>query len=302
MQRALRGITYNVHSRFNQPQIIVKPGETFQAETELCTGNWLNRLEDTWSPDKTNALNPTVVVAVSGAKPGQVLAVDVLAIEPDRLGYTGFNAQSNPLASEIYRDKPWAMNTKTLRIEDGLVHWSDTLKLPIQPMIGTLGVAPPEESLSNARGGRHGGNMDVQEVCPGATVYLPIMVPDALLHIGDVHAIQGDGEICCAGGVECRSLVTLRVRLVDVPAVHECVRIENETHIMTVACERSVRESFLLASEQMLKWMNADYGISIEEGYLLMGQVLEARNTQFVNPTYSYVCKMNKSYLHNVHQ
>ena len=67
-------------------------------------------------------------------------------------------------------------------------------------MIGVLGTAPELEVFSNAWPGPHGGNMDVQEVCPGATVYLPVNVPGALLHIGDVHAIQGDGEINCGGG------------------------------------------------------------------------------------------------------
>ena len=66
---------------------------------------------------------------------------------------------------------------------------------------------------------------------------------------------------------------------------------------MTVACRRSTDESFYLAAEQMVYWMESDYGFSIEEAYLLMGQVLEARATQFVNPTRTYICKMQKKYL-----
>lgn len=296
MRTIKRDITYNHHSRYNPPQATVQPNEVFLAETELCTGGWLLSQEDVWTPDKTCALNPTVVVAVAGAKPGDVLVVDILDITPDSLGYTGFVNASNPLASRIL-PRDWEHNVKTVRIADGFVHWSDRIRLSISPMIGTLGTAPAHEVLSNAEGSEHGGNMDVQEVCAGSTVYLPVEVEDALLHVGDVHALQGDGEINCSGGIECRGVVKLRTRIVPRPAHYRCVRIEDDTHIMTVACERRVEESFHLACEQMVQWVAGEYTFSIEEAYLLMGQVMQARCTQFVNPTSSYIYKMPKVYL-----
>ena len=73
------------------------------------------------------------------------------------------------------------------------------------------------EVFRNSWPGTFGGNMDVQEVAIGATVYLPVYVPEALLHIGDVHAMQGDGEINCGGGIECRSEVRLKVDLLPRP-------------------------------------------------------------------------------------
>ena len=296
MKKATRNQTYNFHSPLNPPQITVKPGEEFLAETELCTGGWLHSIHDTWTPDKSCALNPTVVIAVEGATPGDVLAVEVLDVIPAKVGYTGFNKDSNTLANKI-EIRDWGLNVKTVEIRDGFVHWNEKIKLPVQPMIGTLGTAPAEEKLSNAKAGSHGGNMDVQEVCPGNTVYLPVNVPGALLHVGDVHALQGDGEINCSGGIECRSEARLRVHLVKKPKNFQCVRIENDEYIMTVACERSLEESFYLATAQLMNWIADDYGIPANEAYLLMGQVMEARNTQFVNPTRSYICKMPKKYL-----
>ena len=296
MQTAFRSVTYNHHSPHNPPQITVEPGEIFMAETELCTGGWLHSIQDKWTPDKSCARNPTVCVAVSGARAGDLLAVDILDIVPDAIGYTAFNNASNPLAYRIM-PRDWGHNAKTVRIEDGMIHWSDALRLPTSPMIGTLGTAPALETLSNTKGGMHGGNMDIQEVCKGSTVYLPVQVDGALLHIGDVHALQGDGEINCAGGIECRSVVTLRAKLVKRPADYRCVRIENDAWIMTAACERSIEESFRLAAEQMLHWMADEYSFTLEDAYLLMGQVMQARCTQFVNPTYSYLCKMPKKYL-----
>ena len=296
MQKATRDKTYNVHSPHNKPQITVKPGEEFMAETEMCSGSWLTGSNVCWSPDKTCATNPTVVVAVEGAKPGDLLAVDILDVVPDAVGYTGWSP--NPVENRV-KTGDWGINTKTVEIKDGFVHWSDSIKLPVKPMLGTLGTAPAEEVLCDTKAGAHGGNMDVQEVCPGATVYLPVAVEGALLHIGDAHAIQGDGEIGCSGGIECRSVSRLRARLIKRPESYGCVRIENDEYIMTVGSEKTLEDSFYFALSQLLAWMEEDYSIPAKEGFLLLGSVMEARSTQFVNPTWSYVCKMPKKFLNS---
>jgi amidase len=124
-----------------------------------------------------------------------------------------------------------------------------------------------------------------------------VEVPGALLHVGDVHALQGDGEICGAGGIECASIVRLRARIVRRPPSLRCVRMENEAYIMAASCGRDVGESFRQAAGELLDWIVTDYGFTAEETYLLMGQVMEARATQFVNPTTSYLCKMPKAVL-----
>jgi len=296
MQTLSRTTTYNFHSRNNPPQLTVKPGEIFLAQTELCTGNWLNSLEDTWTPEKSNASNPTVCVAIEGALPGDMLAVEIIKVVPDKVGYTGFANNPDNLPNKVIK-RDWGLNVKTVAICDQYVHWSNKLKLPIAPMVGTLGTAPTDKDIKNTFAGPHGGNMDVQEVEAGSTIYLPVEVEGALLHIGDAHAIQGDGEINGSGGIECRAEVTLRVSILPRPQNFRTPRIENADYIMTVGCESEIHASFHLACEQMINWMVSDYGFSINEAYLLMGQVMEARNTQFVNPTCSYVCKMPKRYL-----
>jgi acetamidase/formamidase len=297
MQTAKRSTTYNVHSALNPPQITVKPGEVFTAETELCTGNWLNSINDTWSPEKTNASNPTVCIGVEGAKAGDMLAVEILEIIPDVIGYTGFNSGLGALPGRIL-PMDFGLNTKTVKIEDNIIHWSDTVKLQARPMIGTLGTAPALEALSDTKGGPHGGNMDVQEVCAGSTVYLPVAVEGALLHVGDAHALQGDGEINGAGGIECRAAVRMRAWTLPQPKNFRCVRITDAGYIMTVACGRTAEDSFHMAAGQLLAWMAEDYGCTHHEAYLLLGQVMEARATQFVNPTSTYICKIAKKYLH----
>ncbi len=296
IRKVSRDLTYLAHSRFNKPALTVSPGETFIVETELATGDWLKSIEDRWKPGIGFGPNPTAVVEVEGAQPGDVLAVHVDAIEPDRLGYTGFAPGLNPFPDWI-RHVEWGVVTKTVRIQDGLIEWSDDLKIPARPMIGTLGTAPEMEILSNVWPGPHGGNMDVQEVCAAATVYLPVNVPGALLHVGDVHAVQGDGEINCAGGIECRAEVTLTVNVEPKPKRMSWPRIVNNTHLIAVGCARPAEDAFRVATEQLIYWLADSYKMDEREVFLLLGQVLEARCTQFVDPLYTYVAKINRKYL-----
>src|SRR5437016_8624641 len=69
--------------------------------------------------------------------------------------------------------------------------------VPLRPMLGCVAVAPNVAQAAPGTGdsGRYGGNMDFNEIVEGATVYLPVSVPGALLYVGDGHAMQGDGGI-----------------------------------------------------------------------------------------------------------
>lgn len=299
MQRVTRDRVYCHHSRHNPPAITVRPGEVFVAETELCSGLWLNSLEDRWRPRIGIGPNPAVVVAVEGAQAGDCLAVHIHSIVPDGVGYTGFGPGATPFPDWIRR-KEWGVVTKTVRIREGFVEWSDTLRLPVAPMIGVLGTAPAEEIYSNAWPGPWGGNMDAQDVRAGATVYLPVSVPGALLHIGDVHALQGDGEINCGGGIECRAEVTLSAETLPKPERMAWPRIVDDTHITTVGCARPAEDAFRIAVEQLIYWLEDQYGLEQTEAFLLLGEVLEARCTQFVDPRYTYVAKVKRCWLPNV--
>lgn len=296
MKKATRDVVYNEHSRFNKPTLTVEPGETFIVETELCSGTWLKTDQDQWSPKVDQGCNPTVCVAVSGAKPGDALAVSILDIRPEELGYTGFGPGMNPFPDWI-RHKEWGIVTRTVHIRDGFVEWTGGLKIPISPMIGTLGVAPAREVYMNSWPGTHGGNMDVQEVAAGATVYLRVQTPEALLHVGDVHAIQGDGEINCGGGIECRSETTLKVELIPAPKLMIWPRIVTDDYLAVVGCARPAEDAFRIAVEQLIWWLSDAYAMDEKEAFLLLGLVMEARCTQFVDPLYSYIAKVPRKYL-----
>ena len=74
-------------------------------------------------------------------------------------------------------------------------------------------------------------------------------------------------------------------------------RILNDTHIATAAMARPAEDAFRLALESMVLWLEEEYGMSRGEAYLYLGQVLEARCTQFVNPTFTYIAKVNRRFL-----
>ncbi|MCW8131822.1 MAG: acetamidase/formamidase family protein [Planctomycetota bacterium] len=282
----------------NKPTHRVQPGETVEIVTQINHGPWIDRLPEAeqklWR-EKLYGGNPSSgCIWVEGAKPGDLLAVEIGAIELDPMGYTqfgGWNA-AMPGWMEI------GHHFKIVEIRDGLIHWSEKLKLPARPMLGYVGVAPQRERYHNGWAGSWGGNMDAQEVTTGTTLFLKVKCEGALLHVGDMHAIQGDGEICGAGGIEASGRVKIACRVVS-PAPKEMTwpRFEDATHIGVIAQARPAEDAFRAALTDLLRWLEASHGLSKGEAYLLLGQVLEARVSAYVNPTFSYVAKIAKKYL-----
>lgn len=75
------------------------------------------------------------------------------------------------------------------------VDTSYTAALPLDPMHGTVGVAPAlGEVRSSLTPGDWGGNMDTPEMRAGVTCYLGVNVEGALFSLGDGHARQGEGK------------------------------------------------------------------------------------------------------------
>jgi acetamidase/formamidase len=225
-----------------------------------------------------------------------MLKVQVGPIQLDPLGFTNFRGQNGAMPAWFGSSGVGAQH-KIVQIENDEIVWSEMRRLPARPMLGFVGVAPAYEKIGNVWGGPHGGNFDVQEITTGATLCLRVNVPGALLHVGDMHAIQGDGEICGAGGIEASGLVRLRCELAPAPPHFHWPRIENATHIMTTAMARPCEDAFRHALEALVLWLESDFGFARGEAYLYLGQVLEARCTQFVNPTFTYVAKVARQWL-----
>lgn len=294
-------VTYNKLDKNNIPSASMNSGDIIEIKTQLCGGGWLNSIDDLWDTTKSKGPNLTVVVKINGAEVGDTLKVEILDIVPDHLGYTGFAGWRTKLPGQIWPEaKNWDVVTKTVSIDSEGVNWSKNLKLPLQPMIGTIATAPAGEPESNYYAYHNGGNMDVQEVCKGTTLYLPVSVDGALLHVGDCHAIMGDGEIPHGGAIECKATVTLKVTVEKGYKAKQWIRLENDEYIMAIANENKIKDSFIGATGELIHWMVDDYGFTPQEAYLLLGQVLEARCTMLHGddgPFSPYIAKVKKKYL-----
>ncbi len=137
----------------------------------------------------------------------------------------------------------------------------------------------------------------VQEIAHGCRVFLPVEVDGALFALGDCHALQGDGELCGVGAIECRTHTTVRLDLAPRPPELRWPRLETGSHIAVVTCPRPLEDAFRLAERDLVAWMVADHGFTTEGVLMLLGQVAEARATQIVNPMFTYIVKIAKRWL-----
>lgn len=298
MQRISSDVLYFKASSANAVTHRVRLGEWFEVKTQINAGPWIDRLPEAeaevwrsrlWGPNPSSGC-----IHVEGVQAGEVLSVEIGPIELDEVGYTHFTGHNGamPGLMEI------GPQSRIVTIREGVIHWSDRLKLEARPMLGYVGVAPGgREEYGNEWGGYWGGNMDAQEITTGTTVHLKAHHDGALLQIGDLHAIQGDGEICGAGGIEASGVVRVRCTTRPADANQKHVRFENETHIGTIATAIPAEDAFRLALCELLHWLETDFRLPRGEAYILLAQVLEARCTQFVNPTFTYVTKVRRKYL-----
>jgi len=293
MRRAEPETIYSYTSAANGVTFTVQPGEVFEVDTVPTCGRQFDSHTGEFDEGREGGINAsTGCIAVDGATPGQVVVVEVLNIELHEFGYTRVG-RTSPVAAGLKLEETF----KPVRIRDGFVEWSDALKLAAAPMIGYIGVARPDEALSNAHNGAFGGNFDIPEITAGARVHLPVRVDGARLHIGDVHAIQGDGEIDGAGGIETGALLTLKVELREKPERFRNPRIETDQYVATTGFARPAEGAFRIALTDLVHWMADEFGFTQTGAHMLLAQVLEARVTQFVNPLFTYLCKVRREYL-----
>jgi amidase len=278
----------------------VSPGDVFEVECAINVNDGVIRHvgqqltpADVAFPYVNGATGPIEVV---GATKGDALKVEILGMELDKLGFTALWPGIGMFPDWVRR-KEFGIQTRVMAVSDGVVHWSENLKLPVRPMIGVIGVAPVHGAVLTVDNGPHGGNLDIQEVTTGSAITLRVEKEGAHLFLGDCHAIQGDGEANGMGATEIAATLTVRVSISDAPARLNHPRIETASHICTTGCARPLEDAMRIAFEEMVYWMNDDWGIPEAEGYMLLGQIAEARCTQVVNPKYTYICKVSKSIL-----
>lgn len=272
MKRITRDQITNVFGANQPPVADVEPGETILFETLDAAGGRVRTVEDGLTVLLRRDLgNPaTGPVRVVGARPGDTLAVTILDIRLGAQGYSRFRAGGGVITAEL--KPPFA---KIIPVSGGVVHFSERLRFPARPMVGVIGTAPAGAPVHSYYPGPHGGNLDVNAIAVGATVYLPVGVPGALLAIGDVHAHMGDGELT-GGGIDIPAEVTVRVGLRKGLGWTRPV-VETATAWCACANAPTLPEAIRLATSDMATLLAQALGMSREEAFVLIGCAGDAR-------------------------
>ena len=264
------GKLYYEISRHNPPALTIRPGETVVVETEDAFSGQVRKPGDRRDTEAMPYGNPqSGPIYVEGAEKGDTLAVRIERIVP-RLGQAATRT-GGPGGLGEYLGLEVPHGTRICPIRDGKVWWSETVAIPYEPMIGTIGTAPEMGVPTTGPAGPHGGNMDLKEVTEGNTVYLPVYVPGALLHLGDVHANQGHGELC-GTALEMPAVVTITVDLIKGKAIQR-PRIRSSREMMAVATGTPMEASVRQAYADLILWMEEEYGLDRWAGYNLCTQV-----------------------------
>jgi acetamidase/formamidase len=264
------------------PIASVAPGEVVEVET--------------WSALERVTNPVTGPIEVEGAEAGDTLVVEILDIELPDEGTTAIIPSFGGLEGWLNLMEP---RRKMCEIREGKVLYvtdgGKTVELEADPFIGTIGVSPEFESITTLSPGRHGGNMDCPDVKPGNTLMLPVFRPGALLGLGDVHAVQGDGEICGVA-VEIPAVVTLRLDLQKGRGIG-WPRVVSPDEFMTVGSARPLEDAARQAFREMVDWMVADFGWVRDDAYMFLSLAAKSRIAQIVDPLYTAVVKLSRSYL-----
>ena len=268
-----------------EPVLEIEPGEEVLVETFDCRTGAITREDQVelvldLGPGPNPATGP---IWVRGAEPGDTLAVKVLEVRPESPGIMLVRPGAGALGDLIPEPA-----IRIIPLEGDMAVMSDRVRLKIDPMIGVLGVAPREGAIGNMSPGPHGGNMDCKLVKPGATVYLPVEVPGALLGAGDVHACQGDGEIVICG-VECNAEVVLRVELFK-GRILPLPFLENEELVATIHSAEDLDEAASGAIHRMADFLTRQVCLTLPEAGRLMSTAGNLRICQVVDPLMT--CRM----------
>lgn len=255
----------------------VKTGEVVTFKTRDCFNNQISSEAYVLDALDWDHINPaTGPVYVEGASVGDVLKVSILDIELDNEGTMCCLPENGVLGKDVVNSQ-----IKKVKVENGYCYFNE-LQLPINPMIGVIGVAPKDENVPCGTPGSHGGNMDNTKIAEGSTLYLPVFHEGAYLALGDVHACMGDGEIMVSG-VEIGATVTVKVEVIKGVSI-ENPRLEDDTHIYTIASNEDLEKAIYTATKDMCSILMKHLSYSLNEAGMLLSACGNLQFCQVVDP------------------
>ncbi len=297
------------HSKWNRalrPRLAIAPGETVHMECVDSSGAQVHpamTLPEYLKINRDLIHALTGPIFVKGAEPGDVLQVDILDVQHKGWAWTSVYTGLGFLKQRF--SEPYFFIWKL----DGSVSLSlEPAVVPLRPFCGVMGVERAEDGEFRTRPpGNFGGNMDVRELCAGATLYLPVLNRGALFSAGDAHAAQGDGEVCI-NGMECPVDVTLRFNLHKArPLSAPMIETRPDPHRgaeaaagewIVVESSTGPTEAAQAATSRMIDFLAARWGFSDVHAYLLCSVAMNLRVSQVVNePMFTVSAAISKKVL-----
>ena len=264
-------------NKVHQPVKIVPSGASIEIVTYDCFENQLQTEEDEITGIDWNRVNPaTGPIYVKDAQPGDVLKVSIEKLE---IGDQGVMVVGPHLGIMGHRLKE--MESKMIPIQDGVARFNG-ISIPLNPMIGVIGVAPEGDGVSCGTPGAHGGNMDNKMVTEGAVLYFPVFAEGALFGLGDFHAAMGDGEVSVSG-IEVPGKATVKLEVIKGESLVQPM-LENEEVVTQIASAATLDEAVKLATELMVDRVIEKTGMSVSEATMLMSAIGQVEVCQVVDP------------------
>jgi|HubBroStandDraft_1064217.scaffolds.fasta_scaffold56571_2 amidase len=294
-------VFYRQFSPANKPVLTVAPGDTVHTTTVDAGGT------DEKSVKRVLGGNPeTGPFFITGAQPGDTLVVHILklrlnrdyAISDDGIDESAMNSDLAVMMKDNGKSVRWHIDVaKGVAYPEGAGPDLANYTVPLKPMLGCIATAvgPAQAPPPTGDSGGWGGNMDFNEIGEGATVYLPVANPGALLYLGDAHAEQGDGEL---NGNALETSMDVEFSVDVIPGTHlNQRRIETPTHIITMGLSASLDDALKGATNAMAKWLNEDYKLTPSETAQVLGTAAEYKVSEVADRNSGVVLKINKSRL-----
>lgn len=292
------------------PVATLRSGQILRTATLDCFCGRLRTVHDHASVVcDPRMLNPqTGPFWIEGAVPGDTLAVHFIQIEPREawgvsttvplfgaLTGTGLTALLQAPLPELTWIYGIDTAARTVRYE-ARHRAGFAVDLPLDPMHGTVGVAPDLGEVRSAlTPGAWGGNMDTPEMRAGTTCFLGVNVEGALFSFGDGHARQGEGETCGVAVETAMDTVLVIEVLKSLPCPWP--RLEDDEHLMTTGSSRPLEDAFRIAHSEMVRWVAELTGLDLMDAYQLVSQVALTPVANVVDTTYTVVAKVPKRML-----
>jgi acetamidase/formamidase len=299
----LRLVPANVHWGWfdarTPPAVRIRSGDRVRVETMVARGIERPRLAGMRDPQfdprevaleaavKERGPGPhpmTGPIFVEGAEAGDLLEVRLEEIRPlSNWGVSGFLPGGGTIPDEF----PYgAIRLFQLDTVAGVARMGSLPnRIPIRPFFGTIGVAPPVLAgrVSTTAPGPFTGNLDNKDLVAGTTLYVPVLVPGALLSLGDAHAAQGDGEVS-GTAIEISARGAVQV-ILHKGRGRRWPRAETPTHYMSMGLHPDLDEAMKLAVAQMVDFLASEKGMDRDDAYVLCSVACDFRVTQVVDQT-----------------